>query len=219
MVIGHYAVALGAKRWAPATSLGTLIAAGAFLDLLWPVLVLLGIEVVAITPGATPVTPLTFVYYPYSHSLLMSVIWGVLFGALYFIARRYPAGAIALGLLVVSHWVLDAIVHVPDLPLTLDDNIKIGFGLWNSLPLSVAVELGLFIAGVWSYVTATKHRDSIGLWGFGGMIAFMLLIYAGATFGPPPPDVNAIAWSDIGQWLIVALAAWIDRHRFLRRFR
>ena len=219
MVIGHYAVALGAKRWAPATSLGTLIAAGAFLDLLWPVLVLLGIEVVAITPGATPVTPLTFVYYPYSHSLLMSVIWGVLFGALYFIARRYPAGAIALGLLVVSHWVLDAIVHVPDLPLTLDDNIKIGFGLWNSLPLSVAVELGLFIAGVWSYITATKHRDAIGLWGFGGMIAFMLLIYAGATFGPPPPDVNAIAWSDIGQWLIVALAAWIDRHRFLRRFR
>jgi len=219
MVIGHYAVAMGAKRWAPAASLGTLIAAGAFLDLVWPVLVQLGIEVVTITPGATAVSPLTFVYYPYSHSLLMSVIWGVLFGSLYFIARRYAPGAIAVGLLVVSHWILDAIVHVPDLPLTLDDGVKVGLGLWNSLPLSLAVEVGIFVAGVWIYAATTKHRDSIGLWGFAGMIAFMLLIYAGATFGPPPPDASTVAWSDMGQWLIVALAAWVDRHRTVRQAR
>ena len=216
MVIGHYAVAMGAKRWAPQTSLGTLVAAGVFLDLVWPVLVLRGIEVVAITPGATAVNPLVFVYYPFSHSLLMSIVWAVAFGATYYIARRYPAGAIAIGLLVVSHWVLDAIVHVPDLPLTLGDGIKIGLGVWRSLPLSLALELGLFAVGVWIYAASTKHRDSAGLWGFIGMIGLMLLIYAGATFGPPPPNVSAVAWSGIGQWLIVLLAAWVDRHRAKR---
>jgi len=81
------------------------------------------------------------------------------------------------------------------------------------------VEVGVFVAGVWIYAATTKHRDSIGLWGFAGMIAFMLLIYAGATFGPPPPDASTVAWSDMGQWLIVALAAWVDRHRTLRQAR
>src|SRR2546423_4145657 len=114
MVIGHYAVAMAAKRFAPRTSLGTLTAAAIFLDLLWPVLVLLGIEIVTITPGATAVTPLTFVFYPYSHSLLMSMFWGLLFAGGYYVARRYVAGATPVGVLAVSHWGLDALVHLPD---------------------------------------------------------------------------------------------------------
>src|SRR4029077_9784008 len=89
MVIGHYAVAMAAKRVAPRTSLGTLVAAAILLDLIWPLLVLLGIEIVTITPGVTAVTPLTFVSYPYSHSLLMSIVWGLLFAGGYFVARRY----------------------------------------------------------------------------------------------------------------------------------
>src|ERR1700693_3722466 len=126
MVIGHYAVAMAAKRVAPRTSLGTLLAAAILLDLLWPVLVLLGIEIVTITPGVTAVTPLTFVSYPYSHSLLLSILWGLLFAGGYFVARRYVPGAIILGVLVVSHWVLDAVVHVPDLPLTPWGSTRIG---------------------------------------------------------------------------------------------
>jgi hypothetical protein len=113
MVIGHYAVGFAAKRWAPRTSLGTLIAAATLLDLIWPVLLLAGIEVVAITPNATKVNPLTFVSYPWSHSLAMSVVWGILFGTGYLMLRRYLAGAAIVALLVVSHWLLDFIVHVP----------------------------------------------------------------------------------------------------------
>src|SRR5437764_9799315 len=164
MVIGHYAVAMAAKRFAPRTSLGTLIAASIFLDLLWPVLVLLGIEIVTITPGATAVTPLTFVSYPYSHSLLMSMFWGLLFAGGYYVARRYVPGTITLGVLVVSHWILDAVVHVPDLPLTPWGNTRIGLGLWHSRPLSFGVELALFCFGLAIYIGTTSRRNSTGHW-------------------------------------------------------
>ena len=213
MVIGHYAVAMAAKRVAPRTSLGTLIAAAILPDLIWPVLVLLGVEIVTITPGVTTVTPLTFVSYPYSHSLLMSILWGLLFAGGYFVARRYVPGSIILGVLVVSHWVLDAVVHVPDLPLTPWGSTRIGLGLWNSLPLSLGVELVLFAFGVGIYTGATSRRDSTGTWSFALMIALMLLIYAAAVFGPPSPSASAVAWTDLGQWLVVAIGAWVDRHR------
>ena len=213
MVIGHYAVGFAAKRFAPRTSLGTLIAAGTLLDLIWPVLLLAGIEVVAITPKATAVNPLTFISYPWSHSLIMSVAWGILFGTLYLLVRRYFVGAVIIALLVVSHWVLDFIVHVPDLPLVPGDGPRFGLGLWNSLPASLAVELSLFALGIWIYLTATTDRDRIGTWGLAGLAIFMLLIFAGATFGPPPPSTAAIAYSGLGQWLIVGLAAWVDQHR------
>jgi hypothetical protein len=213
MVIGHYAVGFAAKRWAPRTSLGTLIAAGALLDLIWPVLLLAGIEVVAITPKATAVTPLTFISYPWSHSLIMSIAWGILFGTSYLLVRRYFVGAVIIALLVVSHWVLDFLVHIPDLPLVPGDGPRFGLGLWNSLPASLAVELSLFALGIWLYLTATTDRDRIGTWGLAGLATFMLLIFAGATFGPPPPNTAAIAYSDLGQWLIVGLAAWVDQHR------
>src|SRR5690348_16564043 len=113
MIIGHYAVGMAAKRWAPRTSLGTLVGAGVFLDLVWPVLVLTHVEVVQITPGATAANPLTFISYPWSHSLLMAVTWGLAFGGIYLGLRRYWAGAIAVAILVISHWFLDVIVHVP----------------------------------------------------------------------------------------------------------
>jgi hypothetical protein len=213
MVIGHYAAGMVAKRYAPRASLGTLIAAGAFLDLVWPVFVLLGIEIVTVTPGVTAVTPLTFVSYPWSHSLLMSAVWGALFAAFYFVARRYVPGAIAVGLLVVSHWVLDWLMHVPDLPLVPWGGPRLGLGLWHSLPLSMAVELIVFAAGVATYLRSTRTRDGKGAWGLAGMILFMLLIYVFALFGSPPPSASVVAWSDMGQWLVVALAAWVDSHR------
>jgi hypothetical protein len=216
MFLGHYAVAIGAKRAAPRASLGTLIAAAAFLDLVWPVLVLLGLERVVVAPGATAFTPLDFEHYPISHSLVMSVVWGVAFGGVYFLARRDLRAAVVLGLLVVSHWFLDAVVHRPDLPLTLGGDARVGLGLWNSIPGTLAVELAMFVAAVWLYVGGTRARDRIGSVGLIAFSAFVLLIYAGAAFGPPPPSASAIAWSDMGQWLVVALAAWIDAHRSAR---
>ena len=216
MFLGHYAVAIGAKKVAPKTSLGTLLAAAAFLDLVWPVLVLLGFERVVVAPGATAFTPLAFEHYPISHSLLMSVVWGIAFGAAYFFVRRDRRGATVLAALVVSHWLLDAVVHRPDLPLTLGGDARIGLGLWNSIPGTLAVELAMFAAAVWLYVGATRARDRIGSLGLVAFLLLVLAIYAGAAFGPPPPSATAIAWSDMGQWLVVLFAAWIDRHRSMR---
>jgi hypothetical protein len=213
MFIGHYAVALGAKRAAPSVSLGTLFAAAAFLDLVWPVLVLAGVERVAVAPGATAFTPLDFQYYPISHSLLMAVVWGLAFGGVYLVVRRIPLAAVVLTLLVVSHWPLDAVVHRPDLPLALDGKTLVGFALWNSIPATLAVELMLYGVGLAIYLRTTRARDRIGSWGFLVFALFLLVVYAGASFGPPPPSASAVAWTDMGQWLVIFLAAWVDRHR------
>jgi hypothetical protein len=213
LFLGHYAAALSAKRAAPRVSLGGLFAAAAFLDLVWPVLVIGGVERVAVAPGATAFTPLDFQYYPYSHSLLMSVVWGAVFGAAYVWLTRDRRGAVVLGLLVVSHWVLDAIAHRPDLPLTLDGDARVGLGLWSSVPGTLAVELAMFGAGVLLYTRATSARDRLGGAGFLAFSAFLLVIYAAAAFGPPPPSAAAVAWSDMAQWLVILWAMWIDRHR------
>ena len=216
MLIGHYAVALGAKKFAPKTSLGLLIAAGTFLDLLWPLLLLAGVEAVVIAPGATKFTPLDFISYPWSHSLLTSMLWGAAAGLGYFAILRQRRGAIVVGLLVVSHWFLDLVVHRPDLPLVPGASVKLGFGMWNSPPATLGLELGLFALGVWLYCRATRALDGIGHWGLIGFVAFLLAIYGGVAIGPPPPNVSAIVWSDNAQWLLILLAWWVDRHRSSR---
>jgi membrane-bound metal-dependent hydrolase YbcI (DUF457 family) len=213
MFLGHYAVAFGAKRVAPEVSLGTLFAAAAFLDLVWPVLVILGIERVVIAPGITAFTPLDFQHYPYSHSLVMSLLWGLLCAAGYYLYTHSVHAALVVGILVVSHWVLDAIVHRPDLPLTLNEQTMIGFGLWNSIFSTLTVELLLFAVALAIYVQTTRARDRIGNLGLIAFVIFLLLIYVGSIFGPPPPSDSAVAWADMGQWLVIGLAAWIDGHR------
>src|SRR5437867_11080197 len=111
MFIGHNAVAFAAKRVAPKTSLGTLMAAAMLLDLLWPIFLLLGIEHVRIAPGATRFTPLDFYDYPWSHSLLMSIVWGAAAAIIYFAVTRYGRGALIIFIGVVSHWVFDFFTH------------------------------------------------------------------------------------------------------------
>jgi hypothetical protein len=95
MFLGHFGVGFGAKRFAPRASLGTLFLAALFADLLWPTLLLLGVERVRIAPGITRVTPLDFVSYPISHSLALIALWGLVFAALYWAARRYASGTLA----------------------------------------------------------------------------------------------------------------------------
>jgi len=211
--LGHYAVALGAKRAAPSVSLGTLFAAAAFLDLVWPVLVLAGVERVAVAPGATAFTPLDFQHYPISHSLLMAVAWGLAFGAAYLMRQRTPLAAIVLALVLVSHWLLDAVVHRPDLPLVPGGCTLIGLGLWNSIPATLAIELVMYAAGLAIYMRMTRAQDRIGRWGFAAFALFLPAVYASVAFGPPPPNASAVAWSDMGQWLVILWAAWIDRHQ------
>jgi hypothetical protein len=138
--------------------------------------------------------------------------WALVIGSLHFATRRDARAAIVIGALVVSHWLLDAVVHVPDLPV-LPGGPVVGAGLWNHRTASLLLELGLLAAGTAVYVRATASRDRIGRWGLAGFIAFLTAIQIGNTFGDPPPSVAAIAWIGQLQWLLVAWALWIDRHR------
>jgi hypothetical protein len=217
MFIGHYAAALAAKKAAPKTSLGTLFIASQFIDLLWPIFLLLGIENVRIEPGNTAVTPLDFYNYPYSHSLLFVLIWAVSFGIVYFFIKKYRTGAIVLSLLVLSHWLLDLVVHKPDLPLAPGTS-NLGLGLWNSLPLTLIIELGLFALGFYMYIRTTSPSDKIGSIGFYSLMVFILVIYLINLFGPPPPDVKMIAIAGNAGWLLVLWAYWADKHRKLRQY-
>jgi hypothetical protein len=212
MFLGHFAVALGAKRAAPKASLGTLVFAAQLADLLWPIFLLVGLEQVRIVPGVTRVTPLDFVSYPYSHSLLAQLIWGVGIGLIYLTIRRDTRGAIVLTLCVPSHWVLDYIAHRPDMPV-LPRGPRYGLGLWNSLPGTLAVEVILFVVGIALYLTLTRAKDRVGDYALWSLLVLLLLVYFGSVFGPPPPTEHVIALSALAIWLTVPWAAWADRHR------
>jgi hypothetical protein len=221
MFIGHFALGYAAKRWAPRLSLAVLFAAALFADLLWPVLVALGIEHVRIAPGFTASTPLEFISYPYSHSLLTLTLLGALFGGLAMrVAPNAPiastatvAPGIILFALVISHWVLDVVTHIPDMPL-YPGGPKFGLGLWNSVPGTLAVETVLFALGVWVYARATTPRDAIGKWAFAGVTGFLLFGFIVNANGPPPPSVTALWMMALPLAALTLWLAWLaDHHR------
>ena len=217
MFIGHFALGFGAKRAAPAVSLGTLLVACQFADLLWPTLVMTGVERVELSPAATVVTPLDFVSYPYSHSLLTLCIWGLLFGIGYQIVRRSTAvAAITIGLLVVSHWVLDFVSHRPDMPLTPTSATRVGLELWASRPATMVVEIIMFTIGVALYLRTTTSRDRIGSIGLWALLVLLSVSYLGNMFGPAPPGVRPVLWSAQAMWVLMAWGYWVDAHRRAR---
>jgi membrane-bound metal-dependent hydrolase YbcI (DUF457 family) len=213
MFIGHFGIGFGAKAAAPKVSLGTLFLAAQFVDLLWPTLLLLGIERVNIRTDGAQYPPLDFVYYPFSHSLLAVIIWALLFAAVYFAIRRNRFGALVLGLAVISHWLLDLIVHYPDLPLFPGDSPLLGFAIWSSPLFEMVLELSIFALGVWLYLRATRAIDKTGKWSLWSLVVFLVAIHIGNTFGAPPPSVTVLAWVGQAQWLLVLWGYWVDKHR------
>jgi len=229
MFLGHFAVGFAAKRAAPKTSLGWLMAAPLLADLLWPIFLLAGWERVRIDPGNTAFTPLAFDAYPWSHSLVMMAAWGAAFGGVYLVVSRsgtrggrqsvtMPGSqrlgvAALLAALVVSHWVLDVVAHRPDMPLIPGGGPLVGLGLWNSVPATLVVEGTLFAVGVGLYRSTTRPLDRTGLYAFEGFVIFLAILYASLLFAPPPPGVEAIAYSDLVAWLLPLWAWWFDGHR------
>ncbi len=213
MFIGHFAVALAAKKAAPKVSLGTLFLSVQLLDLLWPIFLLLGIEHVRINVGDTAFTPLDLYDYPISHSLVTVIGWSVLLGFIYNVAKKYPRGAWVLGVGVFSHWVLDFITHRPDMPIAPGLTTYVGLGLWNSIIGTVLVEGALFIVGVMIYLRSTTAVDKTGTYAFWSLIGFLLLSWVGNMVGPPPPDSQSLAYFALLLWLFVPWGYWIDRHR------
>ena len=212
MFVGHLAVALAAKRSAPNANLGWLVAGVSALDLVWPILLLAGVEKASVVPGTTAFTPLVFDAYPWSHSLLMSVVWGlVLVG----IARaaRVPASPALLVALVVSHWVLDVVTHAPDMPLWPGNSPRFGLALWNSIPATLIIEGALWIAGIMMYqgvLARTKQRPGWPFWSF---VVVCTLMWASGPWSPPPPTTTSLGLFALIGWIVIPWSAWADRAR------
>ena len=214
MFLGHAAVAFGAKKYAPQVSLGFLFLACQLADIIWPNLLLLGVEKVTIEPGNTVLTPLNFLHYPFSHSLVATLLWAALLAVIYRVVRGAGTKSmIVIAVVVLSHWVLDAVTHRPDMPVTLSGPTRLGAGLWNIPIVAIVLELSLFSLGVWMYQRNTRANNRQGSYGFWALVIFLLSVYAANLFGPPPPSVAAIAWSGQALWLLVIWGFWVDRNR------
>jgi hypothetical protein len=217
MFVGHEAIGLAGRAKVPSISLGTWMLAVQFLDLLWPIFLLLGWEHVRIAPGITKLSPLDLYDYPISHSLVGALGWSVVFGAGYMIWGKSERalrsrGALLLGAGVFSHWLLDLLVHRPDLPI-LPHGPYVGFGLWNS-NAELLIEGGLYIAGIAIYLRATRARDAIGRWGLWVLLVLLAAMWLSGAYGPPPPDERTLAWGAlVVGWLVPLWGWWVDRHR------
>ena len=214
MFIGHFAVGFASKRVAPKTSLALLLTAPLLADIIWPVLVLAGVEQVRITGGANPFLTLTFDAYPWSHSLLMLTVWGLVLAGGYYAVTRYRAGATILFVGVLSHWVLDVVTHVPDMPLAPGIPAKVGLGLWQSVVGTVLIEGAMFAVGVWLYTRGTRASDKTGRWAWWGYVALLVVSYLSQLVSPPPPSAPAIgAVAIVMSAVMLVWAWWLDRHR------
>lgn len=213
MFIGHYGLALASKKTSTAIKLGTAILAAQFLDLLWPIFTLTGWEKFSIEPGNTKLTPLNFESYPYTHSLLGSIVLASLFTVVYYVIKKDFKTSVIYGLLVVSHWVLDFITHRPDLALTYTSDEKVGLGLWNYPAAAITIETLIFVGGAWLYFKSTKainKKGNILIWVLLSLLAFFHILN---LVGPPPPSVEAVSYSALLLWLFVFLGYWIDKNR------
>jgi hypothetical protein len=213
MFIGHFGAGFAGKKFSKSASLGTYFMAAQWIDLIWPILLLLGIERVEIQPSASAVTPLNFTYYPFTHSLVGVIVWATLFGLVYYFIKKNLRVSILLGLLVISHWFLDLLVHIPDLPIYPGESIQVGLGLWNNFMATVILESLIFTLGVYLYYKTTKAKNKIGTYSLIGLIALLVAMYLANLFGPPPDSVEAIGIVGNAQWLIILWGYWIDKNR------
>lgn len=212
MFLGHFAMALAAKKADRQLSLGATVLAAQWLDLLWPVLLLTGTESAAIAPAGAAI-PLEFTHYPVSHSLLAVVGWALLFAAITFAITRRNRSSWMMALLVLSHWLLDLLVHVPDLPLAFSQVPKWGLGLWLYKIPELMLEMGMFAVAVYLYWKAVPLSTLRARWAWVSLVTFLVVVHIMNSFGAPPPSVQAVAYVGLSQWLLVAWAWWADRKR------
>lgn len=212
MFIGHYGPALAAKPLEKRLPLWLLFLAVQWLDVGWSVLVMLGVEKLRIVKGFTRGSALDLYYMPFTHGLLGALALSLSLGAIaaMFYRERRTAIVLVVAGAVFSHWLLDLVVHVPDLPL-LDNSFKVGFGLWRYLWISFPLEISLLIAGAFVYARAVPSRTRFGdayLWLF---VAAMALIETYGAFGPEPASPTAEAETALMAYLVLAaLAGAVD---------
>lgn len=215
MFIGHYGPSLACKAWKPAIPLWVLFVAVQLVDIVWAFLVLLGIKKVRIVPGITATNPFDLYYMPFTHSLPGATFWSV--GAAVAYRAMAPAqkwtAAVIVGGAVFSHWILDLIVHRPDLAL-YDDAYKVGFGLWNYPAIAFVLEIALLFGGIVLYMRATAPVDAIGRYGMVILGGIAVVLQAYVFFGPPPVSDTAFALTALGLYFAFAVAVyWLEGRR------
>ena len=212
MFVGHLAVALASKPVEPRVPLAVAVAAAFGLDLLWPLLLLLGLESVRVSPGDTAFTNLAFESYPWSHSLLLVILWSGVATVVAWRSLGSGRAGVIVGALVLSHWCLDALTHRPDLPLW-PGGARVGLGLWNSIAGTIIVEGALLAVGVWIYLRSSDALDRIGRWALAGLLLLATGIWITQPWSPPPPSPTAVAIGALALWLFIPWARWIEAHR------
>jgi membrane-bound metal-dependent hydrolase YbcI (DUF457 family) len=211
MFIGHFAVGFALKKAEPRVPLGVWFAGVLLLDILWPIFLLLGVEKASVVPGFTVVTPLNLEILDWSHSLVMTIVWSALFGALVFWRVRTAKAFIFTALAVTSHWVLDYVTHSPDMPLA-PHSAKYGLGLWNSLRWTLVAEFSLFATGIFLYINLASRAPRKGLIHLSALILFFIVMYIMAVFGPVPPnDQTILATSALALTPVIFWANFVDK--------
>ena len=215
MFVGHYGPTFAIKAARPELPLWLLFLAAQAVDIAWATFVLAGIEKVRIVPGITAASPLDLYYMPYTHSLVAAIAWSVAVAAVCKVLFRWKGWASGawVGVAVFSHWVIDLLVHRPDLPLW-GDTAKVGLGLWNHAALSFALEAAVLGAGLALYLVRTRARNAAGRYAPIVFALAMLAIQGSTFFAPPPGSVRLLAVTALASYFaFAAIAGWIDRQR------
>ena len=219
MFAGHLAAGLVLKKMERRLNLGWLFFATLFHDFLLGILVLLGWEQIHIPSNFAQTHYLTFTF-PYSHGLAASIVWSMLaFGITYALLPRWSANerqqaGLAISLAVFSHFVLDWLVHIPELPLLGNNSLKLGLGLWNNLPLALTLETALVVIGFVFYLRMVKPKTNLARYGLAALLLLItVLTVTGMLFAETPPPATGAAMSWIFQpFLICGLAFWFDKN-------
>ena len=215
MFVGHYGPSLAAKAINKTIPLWVLFLAVQWMDVCWTVLVLLGIEKVRIVPGITAANPLDLYYMPYSHSLPAAVLWSVAAAVVYGLLAKPGNGSapVIVGAAVFSHWILDLVVHRPDLAL-YDNTLKVGLGLWNYPLASFLVESGVLLGGLYLYMRTTMPVTRGGRYAMVVFAAILVAVQGLSILGPPPPSVKAMALTGLVSYItLTAIAYWLGPKR------
>ena len=210
MFIGHYGVAFAAKPLRKSVPLSVLFLAVQWLDVVWSVLVMNGIEKLRIVKGFTEANAMDLYYMPYTHGLIGALALSFLMGAIavvFFRDRKLAVFSVIAGA-VFSHWLLDLVVHVRDLPL-LGDYMKVGFGLWRHVWLSLPLELACLYAGAAVYARYAPSKSRAGEWAFWIYVAVLSLVQLYAQFGPDPASPMAEAQTALFAYLALAVIAGV----------
>ena len=213
MFVGHYGPSFLAKRADQSVPLWVLFLAVQLMDVFWALFVLLGIEHVRIVPGFTKTNPLDLYDMPYTHSLPGSLAWALLAAIVYGLVTRNRRGALLVGAAVFSHWILDLIVHRPDLALW-DNTAKVGFGLWDYPVLTLALEGLLVFGGLALWLAVTRTRPGSHAYSLPVLVGIVVALQVGMLVGPPPPSDRAMAVTALLSYFAIAgVVAWLERGR------